>query len=70
MKLIGVDLHAFGIQIKSGYFESAFLQSTIEDGKASLFIDQHFQVRAGLVDEDKGIALSHLATQLIKDDTA
>jgi hypothetical protein len=42
MQLIGVDLHALGIQIKSRYFESAFLQSPIEDGIASLLIDQDF----------------------------
>jgi hypothetical protein len=69
MQLINAKLHAFGIQVKSRYFKGAFLQAPVEDGKAALFINQHFQVGAGLVDEDEGIALCDLAAQLIEDDT-
>src|SRR6267142_1916715 len=59
MKLIGIDLHAFRIQIKDGYLKSTFFQSPVEDGKATLLIDQYFQVRARLIDEDKSITLSN-----------
>lgn len=70
MQLIGAYLHAFGIQVKGWYFEGPFLQATVKDGKAALLIDQQFQVRAGLVDKDKGVTLRYLAAQLIEDDAA
>lgn len=70
MQLIGVELHAPGVQLKCRHFKSTFLQPPVEDSKTALLIDQHFQMRAGLIDENKGIALGNLSPQFIKDDAA
>lgn len=70
MQLINAYLHASGIQVKSRYFKGSFFQPPVEDRKAALLIDQHFQVRPGLIDEDEGIPLRHLPPQLTRDDAA
>lgn len=70
MQLICVQLHAPGVQVKGRHFKSPFLQPSVENGKAALLINQHFQMGPGLIDEDKRIALGNLSPQLIKDDAA
>lgn len=69
MKLVDAELHAPRIQVKGRHFEGAFFQPPVEDREAALLIDQHFQVRAGLVDEDKSVSLGDLSPQLIGDNT-
>ena len=54
----------------NAHFKSAFLQPPVEDRKTALLINQHFQVRARLINEDKRIALGNLSPQLVKDDAA
>jgi hypothetical protein len=70
MQLINAYLHASGIQVKSWDFKSAFLQPPVKNGKPALLVDQHLQVRTGLVDEDEGVPLRHLPPQFTRDDAA
>lgn len=67
MQLVGGKLHAFSVEVEGGHLEGSFFQPTVEYGKAALLIDQHLQVGPGLVDEDKGVALRYLPSQLIED---
>ena len=70
MQLVSVQLHAPGVQVKGRHFKSPFLQPSVENGKAALLINQHFQMGPGLINEDKRISLRNLSPQFIKDDAA